>query len=837
MRAAIAAAVACFIITGLSAAQESSAAIKQYELNIPRQSLDAALKQFAEQTGLQVARFSDTIDGSLEVGPLTGNLSAEQALVSLLSPKGLAFKMVNDRTVAVINPVAPRVPASTTTTEASEPPTASGTAAQSRSLWERFRLAQMHQEKTAGDTAVANEDGSTSERKSDRVMQEIVVTAQRREERLQEVPISISVLTGEYLDSSTSSGVLEELTKIPAVSLMPQPEGRSIIVIRGAAPQGGVSPVGYYFDMVPISFLSLALAPDTDVYDMQRVEVLKGPQGTGYGIGSSTGVVRVLTNDPDPSKLESKGRVSVSSTQGGGTNYRGDAAVNVPIIDGRLAIRGVVGLENWGGWIDRLNKKDANEGDATDVRLKIGGELAEGFSAVAGVWHSKRNGGPAAADDNGNRNVFYDEETNATQDVYSLQLKKDFNAFSLVSSTSYIDLHAGYFKRSIFTTIGNALENAWDARAFSGEVNLSSKGDGPWKWTAGVIYRSLDDRNRSRLAPLAVINTTGWNPDDVSGGDSYAGFGELSYSFSQFEVLAGLRYTKEDRDGHSGLPGAAPIPEASFDKVTPRLVLSWKPNRNSMTYLSYAEGFRSGLLQPAAATAAGFGPVESDLLRNYELGNKATILDGRLSWEASVYYMDWQDLQQALSLPVFVSGQILFVNGVTNAGSASGFGGEVGVTLRPTEGFQIGGSYSQNDLEFDTDVSSSGIVLFSTGDRLATSPKSTYGLFADYTAPVGSDLEFRVGASLSHASSQIQRLLFGGVTDINNDPVTIAGLNVGIGRNDGSRKVSLFVDNLTDEDAATGNNYSATTPVLIGNPDEGLRVRPRTVGLQFEVKF
>jgi iron complex outermembrane recepter protein len=818
----------CFV----ASAQESST--KQIALDIKPQPMVDALNGWAQQTGFQIICPDEESTSRLDAPRVKGKLTAQAALSKLLAGTPLTYEFVNERTVAIHQ--------STASLPGLSP--AAGQRVDGRFL--RVAMAQAEEVARSSDRgAAASEsraiiaadvrEGSIGGRQ--RELEEIVVTAQRREERLQEVPISISVLTGEYLDSSTSSGVLEELTKLPAVSLLPQPEGRSIMVIRGAAPQAGVSPVGYYFDMVPISFLSLALAPDAEVYDMQRVEVLKGPQGTGYGIGSSSGVVRVLTNDPDASKLEAKGRVSISSTEGGKSSYRSDAALNAPIIDGRLAIRGVAGLENSGGWIDRPNKKDANEGDATNVRLKIGGEIVEGFSAVAGIWHSKRNGVPAAADDNGNRNVFYDEETNATQDVYSLQLKKDFNAFSLVSSTSYVELHADYFKRSIFTTVGNVLNNVWDARAFSQEVNLSSNGAGPFKWTAGAIYRSVDDRSRSRGGPLDVVNTVAWGSDDFSGADSYAGFGELSYSFSQFEVLVVLRYSEEERDGHSGLPGSTYSPEASFDKVTPRLVLSWKPNPNSMTYLSYAEGFRSGLLQPEAAAAAGFGPVESDLLRNYELGNKATVLDGRLSWEASVYYMDWQDVQQGLSLPVFLSGQITFINGLTNAGSASGFGGEVSVTLRPTESLQIGGSYSQNDLEFDQDVSSSGIVLFHAGDRLAASPKSTYGLFADYTASLGSDLEFRVGASVSHVSSQIQRLLIGGVVDVNNDPATIAALNIGIGRTDGSRRVSLFVDNLTDEDAATGNNYSSTTPVPLGNPDEGLRVRPRSVGLQVEVKF
>lgn len=665
-------------------------------------------------------------------------------------------------------------------------------------------------------------------------LEEVVVTAQRREERLQEVPIAISVLGGERLDASRASGVLEELSTVPSVATVAQPDGRSYIVIRGVAPQiAGVSPVGFYYDMVPVSFLTIALVPDANVYDLQRVEVLKGPQGTGYGIGSSTGVVRALTNDPDASKLEAKGRVSVSSTQGGKTNYLADAAFNAPIVDGRLAIRGVVGQENWGGWIDRPNKQDANDGDATSIRLKIGGEIVDGLNTVASLWHSKRRNGHAAADDNGNRNVPYEEYGTSSMDLYSFVLRKDFGAFSLVSSTSYLDLDQTAFKQSIFTP-PNVQNNFWWHRSVAEEINLTSNSAGPLKWSTGLFYRSIEERNALKpTSPLATINTVSFNYDERAAADSYAAFGEMSYSLSKFEILAGLRYSKEMRTARSGLPNINYADEGSFNKVTPRVVLSWKPNQNVLTYLSYAEGFRSGVMQTQASFSQGFTqPAKSDLLRNYELGNKATVFGGMLSWEAAVYYLDWQDVQQNLTYPLGGS----FVAAFLNAGSASGFGGEVSVTLRPTESFQIVGSYSQNNLEVDEDVLSRGVVLFHQGDRLALSPKSTYSAFADYMTPVRDDLEFTIGANVSSYSTQYLRFLLGVVTDIPSPAITTAGLNVGISHQDGSWRASLFVDNLTNENDALSNNYAAATPP-IGNVDDGLRPRPRTVGVQFEVKF
>ena len=122
--------------------------------------------------------------------------------------------------------------------------------------------------------------------------------------------------------------------------------------------QNGSSTTGYYLDSVPLGFVKSSITPDPDAYDLQRIEVLRGPQGTLYGAGGENGLVRILTNEADVDKFDLKGRATGSATDGGGANYRGDVAVNVPIVPGQLAIRAVVGYSDLGGWVDQPVRKD-----------------------------------------------------------------------------------------------------------------------------------------------------------------------------------------------------------------------------------------------------------------------------------------------------------------------------------------------------------------------------------------------------------------------------------------------------------------------------------------------
>ena len=211
-------------------------------------------------------------------------------------------------------------------------------------------------------------------------LQEIVVTAQKREERLQDVPIAITVLQGKLLDESSAVSLFDALGNVPGVAITGAQNaalqgGGAQLTIRGVtagAPSlAGTSPIAYYLDGVPFGLVKSAVVPDLAPYDLNRVEVLRGPQGTLYGASAEDGVVRVITNNPDLENFDIKTRLSDGTTQHGGNNYQGDLAVNVPIIEDMLAARAVVGQENLSGWINSPVRNHVNDERLTTARLKV----------------------------------------------------------------------------------------------------------------------------------------------------------------------------------------------------------------------------------------------------------------------------------------------------------------------------------------------------------------------------------------------------------------------------------------------------------------------------------
>jgi iron complex outermembrane recepter protein len=676
-----------------------------------------------------------------------------------------------------------------------------------------------------------------------RELEEIIVTAQRREQRVQDVPISITVLGGEQLDRSTSDGVTETLNRVPGVSTAVAGQGGgTIVTVRGVSASGplfaGSSPNAYYLDSVPFGLVRTGIAPDASAYDLQRVEVLRGPQGTLYGATALNGVVRVLTADANLEQFELKARTSGSSTQGGGENYRGDIAVNVPIVDEKVAARAVFGYQDLSGWIDRPNAglKNVNDSEILNGRLKINARPTENLSVGLLAWFSRGDyGSPPYGITNEVNTSFVQEPMSTDYDVYGLKVGYDFSAFSLSSMTSYVSFaQEGYVDlRTLFGTppVRVRLLTDLDSEVLSQEFLLSSRGTGNWRWSFGGMYRDAEDRNyQFRVNRIAPIN---WS--DTS--ESFAAFGELTRLFldGALELTAGLRYYEDKVSMHENQKqdgSANPLidRDSKFDTVTPRVVVTTHPSEQLTVYASYAEGFRSGFDQnPLALTGAPqFPPVVEDTLRNYELGTKGTFADGRVSFEGIVYYTDWEDIQQFLIV------QFLGANvaAVANAKSASGVGVDFAFSARPADWLQFGLSAGWNDLTFDSDVFSVGAILFAEGDRPSFSPEYTAGAFADLTFGLGGGYDAQLSVSGNYVSEQATREIVPGPTG----PAVTVGDNMLIGRaslsiNSPARwAATIFVDNVTNEDGAV-----LAAPV--SNPNGALRTRPRTIGAQLEYNF
>jgi iron complex outermembrane recepter protein len=682
-------------------------------------------------------------------------------------------------------------------------------------------------------------------------LEEVVVTAQKRQEKLQDVPISISVLGGDELNKFTTEGVADALRRVPGVITTPATTvaGGTQLTVRGVAAGGpvfnGSSPIAYYLDSVPFGLVKTALVPDSSAYDLDRIEVLRGPQGTLYGATAQNGVVRLLTKDPELGAFEMSARTAISTTERGGENYRADMALNVPLIEDKLAVRAVAGYQNLSGWIDNAVREDVNDAELRNFRVKVSGQLTDAFSVGLNTWISRSDAGaPQTADDEGRRASPHDESSTTTYDVYGLKLGYEATSFSVTSMTTYVDYHSEntvdllpYLRHFFNLNFSSVTESKLDSDVLAEEIIVNSSAQGAWRWSIGGMYRDAEDRlNQARKIPPP--SPTSFPVDFTDTSKSVAVFGQLTRLFldGRFELTGGLRYFEDDvtqienRRSSSAGPSDLIRNNKQFDATTPRIVMSWHPVSDSTIYASYAEGFRSGFNQNANTIrlAPEFPTLKADTLSNYELGAKGLTAGGAFSYEIAVFYMDWQDVQQTLSIPF----NGIPASAVANGESASGLGAEFAITASPLRGLALAASVSWNDLEADSDAVSVGTVsLYRKGERLNFSPEYTAGASADYSFGFAGGYQARFSLSGTYQSSQLARV-FNLLTQPpivdRSDSWLIGTASVSID-SPGGWTATAFVDNLGDEDGRGPGGFNVE--------EWSQRLRPRTVGLQLEYRF
>jgi iron complex outermembrane recepter protein len=700
------------------------------------------------------------------------------------------------------------------------------------------QLAQADEGASPSPASVGGQAASSQESSKPVTLEEVVVTAQKRAERLQDVPISIAVLGGTDLDKSSVQGVTEALSTVPGVSVMQAYQGGgTLITVRGVAAGGplfgGASPIAYYIDSVPFGLIKTAIAPDAQAFDLQQVEVLRGPQGTLYGSSALNGVVRILTNDADLNNFDFKARVSDSGTVGGGDNYQGDMAVNVPIIDGVLAARAVLGYDKESGWIDTPNARDVNDAEIKNARLKINAQPVDNLSIGLSAWISRADyGAPSIGNSHDFDTATLPQPVTTDFDAYGLKVGYNFQDFTVTSATSYFKYsNTGYLDLSVlgyFISPGVPIDlfTTQDARVTTEEINFASTNSGVWRWTAGGMFRHDSEQLSQANLPLPGANIT----DELS--TSYAGYGELTRLFfhDQLELTAGVRRFLDQQSNQDFDFSSVGIPDGGkFNATTPRLVLTLHPNNESTIYTSFSEGFRSGLVSgPPLPSSLEY--TKPDTLRNYEVGAKGTLMNGVVSYDSAVYFIDWRGVQQLITVPVDVGGVTIPETAIVNAQSASGPGVDLSLAVRPVANLTLSATFSWNDLTFDRNVISGGQILFGKGNRLNFSPEYTGGASAAYGFPLGSNgWRGEVSVSGNYTSAELYRSLLGSaVVSGTGDSMLIARTDFSIISTQKWR-VTAFVENLTND-----RGTPIVTPYLLtGSNDWNDRIRPRTAGLRF----
>jgi outer membrane receptor protein involved in Fe transport len=815
--------------------------------NIAAQPLPTALKAFAEQARMQLLYQPGAVDRAVAT-PVAGDLDKHAALEQLLHGTGLEAVYSTDN-AATIRPIraVPTAAASSSAAGASsvldrDAPATTGSPPKS-TFWDRFRLAQVDQGASSGSTPVEKQNQQASKEKPV-LLEEIVVTAQKREERLQNVPISISVLGGTDLDKSTFDGVSDALSIIPGVTVSKTGQGDgSTLTVRGVGAPPlffGSSPVAYYLDSVPFGLVKSAIEPDENAYDLKQVEVLRGPQGTLYGASALNGVVRVLTNDADVNAFDLKARVSDSGTEYGGNNYRADTAINVPIIPGKLAVRAIVGYENDSGWIDAPNKNNINDAELRNYRLKVNAQPIEDLSIGLSTWNSRDNyGAPSIGYTFDKTSALLNQPIVTDFDAYGLKVGYQFSGYTISSATSYLNYkNTGYWDITQFLG-GLSAYAVTDnfSKVVSEELLLNSPNQGDWRWSVGGMYRHATGNLYQYLQTTEIPQFYLLGPTvNDSTSKSYAAYGEVTRLLfgGQFELTAGLRHFQDNLSQNDRVTPATPysLANTTANANTPRVVLTWHPNDRQIVYASYSEGFRSGFAQVGLPVNAP--QLLPDKLRNFEVGSKGSTADGVLSYDTSVYFIDWIHVQQGTTVllpnldptlpPIPVSYEV-------NGQSASGLGADFGVTAKPVKNLTLRINASWNNLKWDSDVLNTGAVLFHKGDRLDYSPEYTIGAATDYVVLFGGT-GFRgiFSAQVNRTSSMTQRALAGELSLPNTgDSMTIARTSFSIDSPDHWR-TTVFVDNVANE-------RGAPLDALGNGGDYKERVRPRTAGVQLDYKY
>lgn len=669
-------------------------------------------------------------------------------------------------------------------------------------------------------------------------LEEIVVTAQKREQRLIDVPMSVAAVSGAELLQRGVTNVQDLSFAVPGLTMREDGPGSYTIFMRGLAnASGSEALVGVYMDDAPLSldgFNQLDFRP----FDLERVEVLKGPQGTLYGQGALAGAIRYITRRADPTRFEGRVEAEGYLVEEGEWGQKINAMVNAPIVEDKLAIRIAGGIENGGGWIDQpeAGVKDGNGQDVQWVRGKILWNITDRFQAEGTIQIFRSNTFLGLGYEQPDRTNFIPEQLDASRltvpkdfeyDLYNLNLTYDLGFAQLLSSTTYIDHRHQY----PFTYIGG-METFYqggaasvdarhvDANQFSQEVRLTSTGESRFHWTVGGFYRDYEN-NFYSIYDVYYVDVGGpvilrdllYIDDNTS--ESFSLFADVSYDITdRLTVGAGVRYFEDKKTNWDGFL----FEKDKFDSIDPRFYISYAVTENANIYGSIAKGFRSGGLNRGALP--NYDPEE---VYSYEVGAKGSLIPRVLDFEVAAYYTEYKDMFRRNLEIIDGTAQSL----VTNTGKVEVKGIEAGVTWYATPALALNATGAWIDSEVVKVLATDAVNL--PGDPTDYVPEFSFTLGANYDFTWKPDVPgfIRIDYSYRDRVSYIDRSSFPAeFLPQWSDKLSLVNARIGAQWN--NVNVEAYVLNLTDENKSI-DPYQAW--------ENANRTRPRTFGLKVGFDF
>ena len=709
--------------------------------------------------------------------------------------------------------------------------------------------------------------------------EDVIVTAQKREQTLIDVPQSVSVVSGATLERQQATNFKDYLKLVPGLQLNQSTPGFGRLVLRGINTGGVASTVAVYQDETVFGSSSGRVngairAGDFDTFDIARIEVLRGPQGTLYGANALGGILKFVTNAPDTTKYEVRGRASAETTKGGDMSYLGSAVVNVPLSD-TLAVRATGFYRDIGGFIDSIGtggsdtEKNINESKSYGGRGSILFRPTSDFSVQLSAYvQNLDNDAPDAVDaDPATGTTLYGRPTQSQfvpntskirYRVYSGVLDYDFGFASVVSATSYSTLRQTF--RSDLTNAFSGLiagiigpnefyqNQETRVRRFTQEVRLQSPSDDRFEWLLGGFYTHESGLIDQLFIPVTPGTLTPIPAPLLGAARSpsryreIAGFANATVHFGErFDLTFGGRYSHnrqrsdQTSDGLlAGGPSTLPTARSKEGVFTYSVAPQIKFGKRATLYARVAKGFRPGgpnILPPGAP--AELRSFKSDSLISYEIGAKAETEDRTFSIDAAAFHIDWTDIQLFGSV---LSGAGVPFNTNFNGGKATSDGFEFTATMRPASGFtvSVNGAYTNAKLKDDTPPQVGGFA----GNRLPYTPKYSISSDAQYEWALAGETRAYVGGSVRTLGDQPGTFDVAVLTATGRQPeidgYTVADARAGILF--GKFSLEIYGKNLGNSDGKTSLDPLSLPLLPNGAAPAGI-IRPRTFGVTLGAGF
>lgn len=730
----------------------------------------------------------------------------------------------------------------------------------------------------SAQTLPGDNAGSGPEDAQEAVTSEIVVTASKREERLQDVPSAITALTGTELRNLGVQDFRDYATLVPGLSQRDLgAPGIGTIILRGlnSGGQQTTNTAAFYVDntqFTPSGFLSTGglLTPNPDLGDVARIEVLKGPQGTLYGANSLGGVIRVIMKPADSERFEGNVRGEFTTIDGGGSGYSLRGSVNVPIVADKLAVRVSGFYRDAPGFIDNLDTGRNN----VNTSEQYGGRVAIRFTPtedvtldITGLYQKINNIGTSTQFTEVNSleprvrryggGGFDDLPAELEYRLVSGDLSYSLGRVNWITNVSYAEYESAiqsdatpdllglvrFFAPTVPANAAILSDIGPNTQKFTAETRLVSDRIGAFEFVVGGFYTNEDSAyatritalNGTTLVQLPAPQGLVFNSSSLSKYEEFAGFGNITAYLSEaFDITGGIRVSRTDETVTLGAPLGG-LPSLSFyrprtttsfsAKDTPVTYLGtarWRPSDLFSAYVRAASGYRPGGPQTNIAPPAGAQTIiRPDSVWNYEAGVKGRTADSSFSYDVSVYHIDWTDIQ----LATLFGATLLQGNG----GAANVDGAEGLFELRPSRNLTFGINLAYTRARISAiDPRASASIGARVGDRLPLTPDYTVSVIADQRFDLSDGISGSVGGTLRFQSDM--------TSDFLRDPtvpnvipsyetVDLRGALVF-----GDRyQLQVRIDNLFDR-------FGFTTLGAPGN-GTGTVIRPRTFTLSMSADF